>query len=119
MKQPLHTSNDERRQHPRIPFSLDVDWGGTLACVHKGRVTSLSIGGCFLETPRAVAEGKPVFIRVLLAPGSESATEGIIWGRVVYQLDDGIGVKFKKLPPGYKEHIEDIVEFHLSSDEND
>ena len=120
MKNPLHPSTGQRRKYPRIPFSLDVDWGETPACVHTGRVTTLGVGGCFIQTPLEVAEGKPLFIRLLLAPGSERGTEGIIWGRVAYHLHNlGLGVKFKKLPPGYGKHIEDIVEFHLSSDEDD
>jgi hypothetical protein len=29
----------------------------------------------------------------------------------------GLGVEFKKVPPGYEEHIRDIVEFHLGGGE--
>lgn len=120
MKNPVQTSPVQRRQHPRIPFSLDVDWGETSACVQTGRVTSLSVGGCFIETPLEVAAGKPLFIRLLLAPGSERVSEGLVRGEVIYHLPQlGMGVKFKKLPAGYGAHIEDIVEFHLSSDEPD
>lgn len=120
MKNPINTSTVQRRQHPRIPFSLDVDWGETRACVETGRVTSLSVGGCFIQTPLEVAEGKPLFIRLLLAPGSKRGTEGMVRGQVLYHLPQlGIGVWFKKLPAGYGKHIEDIVEFHLSSDEHD
>jgi hypothetical protein len=120
MKTPIQTSPAQRRVHPRIPFSLDVDWGKTRACVETGRVTSLSIGGCFIQTPLEVAVGKPLFIRLLLAPGSVRVTEGLVSGQVLYHLPQmGIGVKFKKLPAGYGKHIEDIVEFHLSNDEPD
>jgi hypothetical protein len=115
----MDTPTGQRRKHPRIPFSLDVDWGETRACVETGRVTSLSIGGCFIQTPLAVAEGKPLFIRLLLTPGSERESDGMVRGEVIYHLPQlGIGIKFKKLPAGYGKHIEDIVEFYLSSDEN-
>jgi hypothetical protein len=120
MKNPIDTSYPQRRKHARIPFSLDVDWGETSACFQTGRVTSLSIGGCFLQTPLDVAKGKLLFIRLLLAPGSERASEGLVRGEVIYQLPDlGLGIKFNRLPAGYGKHIEDIVEFHLSSDENE
>lgn len=120
MKNSPPTSYPQRRQHPRIPFSLDVDWGETRACVETGRVTSLSVGGCFIETPLEVAEGKRLFIRLLLAPGSERGNEGMVWGQVLYHLPKlGLGVKFKKLPAGYGKHIEDIIEFHLSNDDDD
>jgi hypothetical protein len=120
MKNSLDASKTERRRHPRIPFSLDVDFGETPACIHKGRVTSLSVGGCFVQTQLEVVKGRPLFIRLLLAPGSKRVTDGMVWGRVAYHMHNvGLGVKFKKLPPGYKKHIEDIVEFYLSSDEDD
>lgn len=120
MTNPVHTSPNQRRIHPRIPFSLDVDWGETRACDHTGRVTSLSVGGCFIQTPLEVAVGKPLYIRLLLAPGSERVNEGLVRGEVIYHLPQlGIGIKFNKLPVGYGKHIEDIVEFHLSNDEQD
>jgi len=94
-----------------------VDWGGTPACVHQGRVTSLGVGGCFIQTPVEDVEtvkGKPLFIRLLLAPDSARVIEGIVWGRVAYYLPKvGVGVEFKKLPPGYETHIRDLVEFYL------
>jgi hypothetical protein len=44
----------------------------------------------------------------------------MVWGRVLYHLHNvGLGVEFRKLPPGYKKHIEDIVEFYLRGDEDD
>lgn len=112
-------SYKERRKYPRIKYSIDVDWGETPACVNKGRVMSLSVGGCFLQTPLEVAQEGLIFIRLLLAPKSESVMEGVIWGRVAYHLSGvGLGVEFKKLPPGYEEHIRDIVEFHLGDAED-
>jgi hypothetical protein len=83
-------------------------------------VTSLSVGGCFIETSLDVAIGKLLYIRLLLAPGSERANEGLVRGEVLYQLpNQGLGIKFKQLPAGYEKHIEDIVEIHLSNDEHD
>ena len=120
MKTSSQTPTRQRRIHPRIPFSLDVDWGATRACLQTGRVTSLSVGGCFIQTPLDVVKGKLLFIRLLLAPGSERVSEGLVRGQVLYRLHElGLGIKFENLPAGYAKHIEDIVEFHLSSDEQD
>jgi hypothetical protein len=117
MKTSPSSSYGQRRRHPRIQISIDVDWGETPACVNTGRVTSLSVGGCFIQTPLEVMKGKPLFIRLLLSPGSVRVLEGMVWGRVAYHLPRvGLGVEFKKLPPGYENHIKDIVEFHLGSD---
>ena len=113
------SSFKDRRKYPRIKYSLDVDWGETPACVHQGQVTTLSVGGCFLRTPLEVAKEGLIFIRLLLAPKSAKVMEGIVWGRVAYHKPGlGLGVEFKKLPPGYAEHIEDIVAFHLESSED-
>ena len=117
MNKSAPSSYEGRRRYPRIKISVDVDWGETPACTHKGRVTSLGLGGCFIQTPLEVTKGKPIFIRLLLAPGSERVIEGIVWGRVVYHFPKvGLGVEFKKLPPGYGKHIEDIVEFYLGDE---
>ena len=119
MKNPPSSSSNDRRRHPRIKYSLDVDWGETPSCGHKGQVTTLSVGGCFLQTPLEVAKEGLIFIRLLLAPESATVMEGIVWGRVAYHLPGlGLGVEFKKLPAGYAEHIEDIVAFHLESDDD-
>ncbi|HWT00171.1 MAG TPA: PilZ domain-containing protein [Pyrinomonadaceae bacterium] len=61
-------SHKERRKHPRIKYSIEVDWGETPACAYKGRVTTLSVGGCFVQTTLEVAKGGLIFIRLLLAP---------------------------------------------------
>lgn len=113
------SSYKNRRKYPRITYSLNVDWGETPDCNNKGQVTTLSVGGCFLLTPLKVAKDGLIFIRLLLAPKSVSIMEGIVWGRVAYHLPEvGLGVEFKKLPPGYAEHIQDIVEFNLESAED-
>lgn len=106
----------ERRRFPRIKYSIEVDWGETPACVYKGRITTLSVGGCFVQTQLEVAKSDLVFIRLLLAPDSTRVMEGVVWGRVAYHIPEvGFGVEFKKLPPDYEEHIRDIVEFHLEA----
>nr|CBI71174.1 hypothetical protein [uncultured bacterium] len=113
------SSFSNRRRYPRIKYSLEVDWGPTPACTHKGRVTTLSVGGCFLQTKVEVAKEGLIFIRLLLAPESATVMEGIVWGRVAYHLPGvGLGIEFKKLLPGYAEHIQDIVAFHLESGED-
>jgi hypothetical protein len=120
MKNSSLVSYDERRRYPRIKYSINVDWGLTPACVHQGLITTLGVGGCFIQTPLEIEKDRPIFIRLLLAPDSTRVTEGMVWGRVAYHLPEvGLGVEFKKLPPGYEKHIEDIVEFHLGEGEDE
>lgn len=112
-------SFNERRRFPRIEYSIDVDLGDTPACTNKGRITSLGVGGCFVETELEMAEGGLIFIRLLLAPKSARVMEGVVWGRVAYHAPGrGLGIEFKKLPEDYEEHIRDIVEFHLGNGED-
>jgi Tfp pilus assembly protein PilZ len=119
MNNPHPSSFNERRRYRRIKYAIDVDWGETPACIHKGRVTTLAVGGCFIQTQLEVRKGGLIFIRLLLAPASDRVMEGVVWGRVAYHMHEvGLGVEFKKLPPGYEEHIRDIVEFHLGSSED-
>ena len=120
MTNPASSPFDQCRRYPRIKYALDVDWGQTPACVHRGQVTSLSVGGCFLQTPLELAKEDLIFVRLLLAPDSTTVMEGMVWGRVAYHLPEvGLGVEFKKLPPRYAEHIQDIVAFQLESGEDD
>ena len=118
MSKPPPQAYDQRRRHPRAKILINVDWGETPACAYEGQVTSLSVGGCFVLTPRRATKDKTIFIRLLLAPESKSILEGVVQGRVAYQLADvGFGVEFKSLPGDYKQHIQDIVDFHLEHDE--
>lgn len=114
MKNSSPPSFKNQRRYPRISYSLEVDWGPSPECAYKGRVTTLSVGGCFLQTTAAAPKDALIYIRLLLAPKSESEMEGVVWGRVAYhEAGVGLGVEFKKLPPGYEEHIRDIVEFNM------
>jgi hypothetical protein len=115
MSESTSSSYDERRRYPRVRVSLKVECGDTPACTGEGEVTSLSVGGCFVRTSLTLAKGKTIFIRLLLAPESESVIEGLLLGHVRYHLPKvGLGVEFKQLRAGYRKHIEDIVEFHLN-----
>src|SRR5215216_4563212 len=102
MSEPTKAYANQRR-HPRARIIINVDWGETPACAHEGQITSLSVGGCFVLTPRRAIKDRTVFIRLMLAPDSESVLEGIVRGRVAYQLADvGFGVEFKSLPGDYR-----------------
>lgn len=118
MSEPSPQSYSNRRRYPRAKVIMNVDWGETPACEHGGQITSLSVGGCFVLTTRRIAQGKAVFVRLMLAPGSDSILEGVVLGRVAYHLANvGFGVEFKTLPDEYRNHIQDIVDFYLGSQE--
>jgi hypothetical protein len=111
-----------QRRFPRAKVNLKVEWGRIPSGGYTGQVTSLSIGGCFLkaQSQEQISQRSVVFLRLLVAPEAVSILEGLMMGRVVYQLEDlGFGVEFMTLTDGYEKHIEDLVNFHLENAKND
>ena len=80
---------DEKRRHQRIQVSLFVDWGFTNNCALQGRITSISVGGCFIQTPDEVQAREQLFIRLNLPE------EHLLGGEVRYHMPNvGFGVMF-------------------------
>jgi Tfp pilus assembly protein PilZ len=106
----------EKRKHARARVLMEVDWGDTPACAHGGRLTSLSVGGCFVQTQVRARTGSVVFLRLLLAPEARNVLEGVLMGRVAYDLEGvGFGLEFVRLKPDDERDIRDLVEFYLEN----
>ena len=104
----------EKRRHQRARVSFPVDWGETPSCVNPARLTSLSVGGCFVQTKKTAREGSVIFLRLLVAPEARNVLEGVLMGRVLYVLEGvGFGLGFVKLKPEDERDIKDIVEFYF------
>ena len=111
---PAVTFKDQRR-HARAKVSINVDWGVTPACEYGGdRVTSLSLGGCFIQTERHVKEGGKVYVRLWEMPGGR----GIFRGVVRYQLQlspkhapIGLGLEFHDLNAEEKANLKEVLNF--------
>jgi hypothetical protein len=102
----------------RVPTSLPVEWGLTRKYEYGGKITSLSHGGCLLQT-EAVQPlfEKTIYIRVPLPDRDWWETQG----RVLYYLRDvGFGVEFsdlneedaatlRRLMQHYREHPPDSL----------
>ena len=87
----------EKRRHPRVKASIAIDWGLTPECLKHDRITSFSIGGCFIQTAEALMPLNVVYIRFYLSPNDER----IIRGEVRYNLEHvGLGVEFLNLTEG-------------------
>jgi hypothetical protein len=111
-----------QRRFPRVKVTLEVDWGRTASCGRTGQVTSLSVGGCFIQTEREakIPSRSVLFMRLLLAPGAASILDGLMMCRVLYNLEGvGLGVEFMTLKVGYEEDIQDLVNFYLESAKDD
>jgi hypothetical protein len=84
----------EKRRHERVKASIPVDWGLTPNCQRHDRITSFSVGGCFLQTKEAVPAATLLYIRFFLSGEGER----IISGEVRYNMENvGLGVQFINL----------------------
>jgi hypothetical protein len=81
-----------RRKVVRVTADLPVEWGLTPRYEHHGKITSLSGGGCLLQTGAIQPLfGKTIHIRIPL-PDREWWE---VRGEVLYYLRDvGFGVEF-------------------------
>jgi hypothetical protein len=51
----------ERRLHPRVPVSVDVEIVDTKSGAHiAGRATDFGVGGCYVDTLNTLPQGTPV-----------------------------------------------------------
>jgi PilZ domain len=98
----------ERRRHERARVSVSLDWGETAYCVWHDRITSLSVGGCFIQTGREMKNGQKIYLRLWLRDG-----ERILRGEVRYCLERvGLGVEFFELMERDKERLAEMVEHY-------
>jgi len=88
---------------------MAVDWGLDDNCIWQDRITSFSVGGCFLQTPRGVKAGRKVSLRLFLATGPGR----ILHGEVRYCMERvGLGVEFLDLMEREKDQLAELVEFY-------
>lgn len=98
----------EKRRYERVRITMPVEWGTDDNCPFQDRITSISVGGCFIQTPRALKAGRTVSLRLFLSAGPARTLRG----EVRYCLDRvGLGVEFRGLMEREKEQIAELVEF--------
>ncbi|HEX8072116.1 MAG TPA: PilZ domain-containing protein [Pyrinomonadaceae bacterium] len=89
------------RQSRRVRVNIDpTHWGLTEQCLEDGRITSLSVGGCFLATSVRVAPGQIVYLRFALPrkpgqPGVPRALQAQV--RYHFAPAVGLGLRFLNL----------------------
>ena len=89
---------DERRRTPRYPFiaTVEVLQKGAQAGI-SGRVTELSLYGCFIEMPDPFATGSELMLKVY-ANGKYFESEAI---SVYAHTGKGTGIRFQNVRPHY------------------
>ncbi|HEX8455883.1 MAG TPA: PilZ domain-containing protein [Pyrinomonadaceae bacterium] len=99
----------EKRRHPRVKASIPIDWGLTPQCLKHDRLTSFSIGGCFIQTREPIRPQTVVYIRFFLSAEGER----IIRAEVRYHLEEvGFGVEFINLTTAEKENFQALVNYY-------
>ena len=90
--------------------TIAIDWGLTPECLKHDRITSFSIGGCFIQTAEALNPLTAVYIRFYLSPNGER----IICGEVRYNLEQvGLGVEFLNLTERDKKDFKSLLNHYL------
>jgi PilZ domain len=51
------------RKHPRVNVEFFADWGWGPECEYYDKITSLSLGGCFLATKQELSASTEIYIR--------------------------------------------------------
>jgi hypothetical protein len=90
--------SDERRRTPRFPFvaTAEVLEKGT-AAGGPGRVTELSLYGCYVEIPGALEKGAQLLLKIY-ADGKYFESQGAV---LYSQPGQGMGVGFQNVNPHY------------------
>jgi Tfp pilus assembly protein PilZ len=104
---------NEQRRYPRVKVNCFADWGWGPECEYYDKVTSLSLGGCFLATKRELRAGDEIFIKL----SGEIAGTIDLQGAIRYQLrvveeapPSGAGVAFVGVSSGHERKLQAVVE---------
>ena len=97
-------SHEESRRYTRVKVDIYVPWGWTEECPYNDRITSLSAGGCFIQTKRKAQPERTVYLRLWM-PDERTLT-----GELRYNLEKvGVGVEFKELGDAEREVLKGLV----------
>ena len=102
----------ELRKHPRVNVDFYADWGRGPECEHYDKVTSLSVGGCFLSTRRELLSGEEIHIRI----SDELLGTLKLKGSVRYQLrlmegapPTGAGIQFVEVSGELERGLKEVM----------
>lgn len=104
-----------KRRHPRIPVEMEVRWRTSESPSFKlGRLRDISIGGALLVTEDQMSPEDEVVIE-LTTPGGASPIP--IAGKVTYNTEMGVGVRFQYRDGGGSQRLREVVRRLLSDEE--
>lgn len=86
----------------RVKTDLQCSWGLTDACPRNGKITSLSLKGCFVKTTAATTDGQTVFVNCWLP----SRRWELLRGKAIYHIEKiGFGLHFTGLSEEQEEML--------------
>lgn len=98
------------REIKRVKTDLQCSWGVTEACPRNGKITSLSLKGCFVKTTANATDGQTIFVNCWLP---EERRWTLLCGSVLYHIEKiGFGLTFTDLNEEQKETINVLIEHY-------
>jgi hypothetical protein len=101
------------RKHPRVNVEFFADWGWGPECEYYDKITSLSLGGCFLATKRELTASTEIYLRWRV----DSIGMITLKGAVRYQIrvmegapPTGAGIEFVGLSGESAQRLRAVVE---------
>ena len=84
-------------------------WGPTEACPRNGKITTLSVEGCFIKTKAETNDGLIMFLNCWLPTGRWM----MLRGKVNYRMPKvGFGLSFLDLTGTEREMLSMLLEFY-------
>ena len=100
-----------------MPAALPVEWGLTKTYRHHGKITSLSSGGCLLQTAAIQPLfDKPLFIRVPLPEQDWWEVQGMV---LYYLRDIGFGVEFTDMTDDDRSTLRQLMQHYRENPPED
>ncbi|HMF57272.1 MAG TPA: hypothetical protein VK619_13095 [Pyrinomonadaceae bacterium] len=96
-------ANDEKG---RVRTETPIHWGVTEECPRNGKMTSLSLDSCFIQTKAEVIVGQTIHVDLKNCLGSPL----LLHGEIYYRLERlGFGVRFADLCEDEIEKLKEII----------
>lgn len=95
------------RNNSRVKTNIDCIFGVTPEAPRSGKVTSLSLAGCFVKTTIWVTDVPKMYIRLWLGSQRWLRLQGV----VLYHLEKvGFGMRFADLTPQDESALKELME---------
>jgi hypothetical protein len=99
--------SNNSRTNSRVKTNIDCIFGVTPETTRTGKITSLSVAGCFVKTTIWATDVPIIYIRLWL----ESQRWLPLQGSVLYHLDKiGFGLRFSNLTPQDESALKELIE---------